>query len=372
MEKLEPHQYHLAEPHLLKFSNHTVVKTILAGITPGLVYADSLDQPGVVFTQFRHRAFLSSNRSRSANCNFLKFVTEDIFENCRKAKVPLFRLATNSLWSLAYINQQLIDLEPIEENYQIYRYKMSDPVKTKELPDGYVLHRVNQRLVEGEFLGKGDLLEEMCSERESVQAFLDNSFGLVAFKDNTLAGWCLSEYNYQQRCEVGIATMQQHRKLGLAKAMTRAFINLAAEMGIEKVLWHCSKSNIASARTAMRTGFKLVQEEPVLIIYWDRTIHLAVHGNKCFENYEYEAALEWYRKALAEKSPQAWTAWNAACAAAHLGQTDQAFEYLLQSIELGFTDLDYLTHSQHLLSLRDDQRWGELITLLNQKLFSES
>jgi hypothetical protein len=45
------------------------------------------------------------------------------------------------------------------------------------------------------FPGCEDLLEEMSSDRESVEAFLDNSFGVVALKEDPLAGWCHSEYN---------------------------------------------------------------------------------------------------------------------------------------------------------------------------------
>ena len=58
-------------------------------------------------------------------------------------------------------------------------------------------------------------------------------------------------------------------------------------------------------------------------------------------------------------------AWNAACAAAHTGQINLAFDFLHQAIDLGFANLDYLVQSQHLTCLKDDERWGELITRLN-------
>ena len=372
MHKLEPDQYYLAAPYLSEFSNHTVLKTIQSGITRGHLYVDSLHRPSVVFAQFRHRVFYINNNDAANPDDFNKFVMDVVFNYCRQSNVPLFRLTADSPASLTFLKQQLTDLEPIIGDYQIYQYEISSPIQASALPDGYELRRVNQTLVAEEFEGKQDLQEEMCSERESVQAFLDNSFGLVALKDNALAGWCLSEYNYQQRCEVGIATMPPHRKLGVAKAMTRSFLKLAAEEGIETILWHCSKSNIASSRTALSAGFTLAEDKPVLIVYLDRSINLAVHGNIYFEKGDFGEALDWYQKALAGKAPQAWMAWNAACAAAHLGHVDPAFKYLMQSVELGFTDMNRLTQSPHLNSLRGDPRWKEIIITLNQKLFAGS
>ena len=107
------------------------------------------------------------------------------------------------------------------------------------------------------FKGKDELIDEMCSERESVQAFMNNSFGIVAFHEQELAGWCLSEYNDKNHCEVGIATMQKFRCLGLAKAMTYSFLHQAYNQGIDTALWHCAKSNISSSKTAISCNFSL-------------------------------------------------------------------------------------------------------------------
>lgn len=146
--------------------------------------------------------------------------------------------------------------------------------------------------------GKEDLLEEMCSELETVEAFFDNSFGIVAFHEKTLSGWCLSEYNHKDQCEVGIATLLPFQKKGLAKSMTHAFIKLAEGVGINKILWHCFKSNQASHRTAMKSGFELLHEELVLMVYLDRAVNAAVHGNLHFKTESYHEALTWYEKAL--------------------------------------------------------------------------
>jgi len=192
--------------------------------------------------------------------------------------------------------------------YQCYQSTLTGPQLKFNLPDGFKLHQVNEALIAEDFEGKEELLEEMCSERESVEAFLAQSFGIVAFKEGALAGWCLSEYNYEKRCEVGIATLPPFQRQGLASAMTFAFLNLAHDQGTTIVLWHCFNSNIPSQKTALSAGFKLVEDEQVLVLYLDRGVNLTVQGDLCFKAEDYLQALVWYQKALVTDAPQSWMA----------------------------------------------------------------
>ena len=286
--------------------------------------------------------------------------------------MPLFRLAAGSLQWFDWVKLSLMTLDPIQAVYRFYEYKIRHLPHLIDIPEGFSIKTVDSDLIAGIFEGRDDLLEEMCSERETVQAFLAKSFGVAAFHGEALAGWCLSEYNHGDRCEVGIATHPPYQKQGLAKAMTGAFLQLAANHGIKTILWHCYRSNEASWRTALSAGFALLREEPVLMVYLDRALNAAVHGNLAFENQEFETAMGWYQKALSGNQPQAWMAWNAACAAAHTGQTHLAFDCLHRAIDLGFQDLDYLVKSEHISVLKNEKRWGEIITHINQAIHTIS
>jgi len=108
-------------------------------------------------------------------------------------------------------------------------------------------------------------------------------------------------------------------------------------------------------------GFELVGHHDVLMLFWDTTLNLAVHGNINFENQAYQEAINWYERALSQKNRQAWMAWNAACAASHLEQLDAAFKYLELSISLGFDNFEFIKNSEHLTPLKNDPRWEVLI-----------
>jgi RimJ/RimL family protein N-acetyltransferase len=91
-----------------------------------------------------------------------------------------------------------------------------------------------------------------------VDDFLAKSFGVCAIHENELAGWCLSEYNADGRCEIGIETTSEFRKRGLATALTLYFLEHAFSHGINEVGWHCFKRNESSAKTALKAGFDKV------------------------------------------------------------------------------------------------------------------
>ena len=113
------------------------------------------------------------------------------------------------------------------------------------------------------------LREETTSERPSMEDFLAKSFGVCALHENALAGWCLSEYNTEGRCEIGIETVSPFRKRGLATALTLALLEHAFAKGYTEVGWHCFKRNAASGNTARKAGFDKVRDYPAFIVWYD-------------------------------------------------------------------------------------------------------
>ncbi len=250
------------------FEYHTVLRTIVAGETPGYIYADNPDYPNFAVAQFKHRVFLAGKPDATAGEPLRQLILHQIKANSLAAGVPLMRMAVSDTGWLPILTAALSDQNPFTPDYRVYLREIPNKPDSPSLPTGFTLRSVDKNLIETDFSGKSALLEEMCSERESVQAFLSRSFGTVAFKDETLAGWCLSEYNFQDRCEIGIATMEPFQRKGLAKAMTFAFLRQAYDHGVRNVLWHCNGNNIASQRTALSAGFHLVEDQPVLILYF--------------------------------------------------------------------------------------------------------
>lgn len=65
---------------------------------------------------------------------------------------------------------------------------------------------------------------------------------------------------------------------------------------------------------------------------------------------------------LAPKNPT--IRYNFACSLALMGEGDQALDALTRSIELGYDDPDHLAEDEDLVSLREDDRFRELLAWL--------
>jgi len=98
------------------------------------------------------------------------------------------------------------------------------------------------------------------SERLSVEEFLEKSFGYVVIHGGRVVGFCMSEYNTGNRCELGIATNEAYQRRGLAKMTAVATIRHALEVGIDEIGWHCAANNAASVATAESLGFERTAE----------------------------------------------------------------------------------------------------------------
>jgi tetratricopeptide (TPR) repeat protein len=125
--------------------------------------------------------------------------------------------------------------------------------------------------------------------------------------------------------------------------------------------WHCWASNVPSAATALRAGFAKVCDYTVYFAWYDAIDNLVVNGNMHFDCAQYEEALGWYERAFARGEAKGWGYWNAACAAAELGQHDVAMRYLTHAIDKGFGDAQRLSNSEHLKSLRARPEWDALL-----------
>lgn len=193
-------------------------------------------------------------------------------------------------------------------------YCISPDAKAAVLPapKGYALVELSAVLLSRNLANTGHLKEEMASERPSVEDFLSKSFGICAVKGREIAGWCLSEYNNAEGCEIGIEVVKEHRHKGLASAMTSLFLRTAADKGAVKVGWDCHRQNAPSWRTAQKAGFKISSSYPTILICKDRTMQYGANGNIALRDGDGDAALAWYKKAAERADAPYWVFINMA------------------------------------------------------------
>lgn len=162
--------------------------------------------------------------------------------------------------------QQLPDGLEAEEHPRV-SLQISKVPNHFELPAGYRLVPVDSELVANDSLeNHAALLEEMTSERSSIDDFLEKSFGLALIKDNALVGWCLSEYNNQRGCEIGIEILEPYQRQGLGSALASAFIQQAQKQGLKTIGWHSWEANRPSVALAQKLGFEMLEKDMVFVL----------------------------------------------------------------------------------------------------------
>ena len=231
--------------------------------------SDDPARPHVALVDVRHcRLYVAGQATDQTVDTCAHLLTEVINPSARADGVPVFSLCVAPGGWEAHMDV-LLGGRPFQRTErQYYEFDTAQLPRNASVPAGYGLREADATLLAQAGLADLDALrEEMTSERASVEEFLARSFGVCPVTTDALVGWCLSEYNTGDRCEVGIATLPPHQGKGLATATGSAFIQQALARGITRIGWHCYTANRPSWATALKIGFTKAEDYPAYLIW---------------------------------------------------------------------------------------------------------
>ncbi|WIG58059.1 MAG: hypothetical protein OJF49_000804 [Ktedonobacterales bacterium] len=265
LHQLSPANVHLARP-VFGADSHLAVTAALAGEAPAELFVDDplAPQAGVLIL-WNHRIYLAGMPTSAAFSQAFAALLRERYLPLASETEPFACVITYtpSAWE-EQLPHLFADVASQRAERQYYRLRLREPVQPPTLPEGFVLRKVDAALVAESTLGNHQyLVAEMQSEAPSVAAFLERKFGYCLQYGQELVGWCLSEYNHADRCELGIETHPAFQRRGLATATALATIGYAQSQGITEVGWHCWAKNIASSGLAQKLGFEKVEDYPV-------------------------------------------------------------------------------------------------------------
>ena len=261
---------HLTQALFAGQEHHLAIQAAAAGEAAGQLFVEDGLAPRIAVLWVQHRVFVGGLPDTTANVAAVRdLLTSTIAPAARARGDYAFGLYYPPTW-----HDHLTKLLPSLPHTTLdRRYYMTDapglPAERRgALPAGLRAAAVDADLLAQTYLrNHAQLAEELCSERPTVEDFLARSFGVCLLDGDTLAGWCLSEYNCGARCEVGIEVVEAYRRRGLGTLMTQALCAEAARRGIQQVGWHCLTHNTASAATAARAGLRLVLDYPSAVVW---------------------------------------------------------------------------------------------------------
>jgi GNAT superfamily N-acetyltransferase len=241
---------------------HLAVPTVLAGILPGRVYVDDPASPGaaILIPSNQHRVYVSGEPPQS----MLGDVLQMLFKESLAESYGFVVYSTSNLWKQP-LEQVLKKQETSSGWRQFYRLKEPSSSWSKPLSEQITIGRIDEIMVadDSPLVNKQLLLEEIHSESPSLEYFFRQNFGFSAQDGHKLVAWCLAEYHYQGRYELGIETIEAYQRKGIATHLASAVIRHAWASGATEIGWDCWATNTPSIATALKLGFEKVLDYPV-------------------------------------------------------------------------------------------------------------
>ena len=256
---------------------HLAVNSIISGTTPASIYVDHLTDPKAAMTWTKHRFYLAGDADNGAfNDALSRLFIKEIYPQAIAGGRGGFLLhyAPDS-WEdkIAVILKDRFPMKHLRQFWAIGKFKREWRTL---MPARFKMRRVDRVLVANSGLKNREaLIDEMQSERASVEGFLSKSFGFCLLQGQEIAGWCLSEYNSADECEVGIETVEAYRRQGVATLTASALIEHALSQGMTRVGWHCWADNEGSIATARKAGLEKVTDYPVFTVRFKQPENLA-------------------------------------------------------------------------------------------------
>ena len=258
---LAPHNYPSVRSLFGEMTCHLAAQTVLAGILPGRVYVDDLDNPksAVLIPSNLHRVYVGGEPEPRLFSNVIQMLCKESLPQSYHFQVHY----TPHTWEKT-LEHVLPEQATTFSWRQFYRLKGLSALIAGPLPENIVVGSIDEAMFnDSSLVHRQLLLEEVHSESPSLEYFVRQNFGFWAQDGHTLVGWCLAEYHYQDRYELGIETIEAYQRKGIATHLASTVITQAFARGATEIGWHCWAKNTPSSATALKLGFEKVLDYPV-------------------------------------------------------------------------------------------------------------
>jgi GNAT superfamily N-acetyltransferase len=243
-------------------SIHLALDYIIEGKSTSPIYVDDIKNPKAAITWVGNRVFISGDPDDKTFRTDINMIMSQQYLLAYLIGPTLVAYPDKEEWTHV-LKEIFYDAEAKIGKREYYALGITEKEWTSVTPEGYEFVEVNKQLIMKSYDNVEKLMEEMRSETDSPDDFLDREhFGVAALKGREVAGYCLTEYNLKDRFEVGLEVLLNHQHKGLATELTKALMKLAASKGYKHLGWHCWANNRASVATAKKIGLKKIREYP--------------------------------------------------------------------------------------------------------------
>jgi RimJ/RimL family protein N-acetyltransferase len=373
LHELDPKHYDSIYPLMGDLPDYNfAIGDLLDGTRPGKVYVDDAENPQSVFMYSGAWYYLGGTPENVAfNRAIHRLIMHPDFMDAPFRGLPHeFFLNCNAEWRdqfpVIFLNRS-----PIEVARRHYFFDALPDNWGGNLPKGYEIRPLGKRLLEDEALKNREHVERWIHQTwtGNTDSFTERGIGVCLVQGDAIVCWCLTVAIAGDACELGIETHWEHRRNGLGTMVAMATVDACLRAGFSTIDWHCDEVNAGSWSVAEKAGFVQDREYTAYLYLFDPMVHFAAAGNFRLAGRDYDAALSWYKKALAI-NPDApdWVCFMVSRAYAALGAHQQALGYLNTAIDKGWVYPNSLKESREFDALRDTPEWEGILAQMQDKI----
>ena len=243
-----------------------IFASMLEGLTPNKVFVDDINNPTLALSWDKWSCFFFGGEIEETKAakNTIDFFKTHFLNEKKRKDIGIFKIYFPSeIWEKALV-ENLQEFNPLVLNRVLYQHKLKGiPQNNKK---EFIVREINEEILDNSSLGNlNAVTEEISGMWGSVDNFRKNGFGTCALEGNDIICWCTAEYMSQGLCGIGIETVEESQRKGVATATTLAFLNKCSQLGF-KPYWDCWAENKPSVRVAEKTGFEKVVDYKVVLL----------------------------------------------------------------------------------------------------------
>lgn len=253
--RLSAEQFKSAAGLFAGLNYQLAVPATLAGNNPGALFADQVEQPTSAYIYTVEGTFLAGDPHNAGfNAGLRQLLAERLF------------IYPGARW---WVGIAAAEWEPVLS--EIAGGRRMQPVARRhyvcrQVQFNWRAHlepRFHLRRIDADLLAEPGLsipehipqwIEGNWGSRE---AFFQHGLGFCLTAASQVVSWCVADCYLGSEIEIGIQTVPDYRRRGLAACVTAATVEHAFTVGFNRVGWHCNEDNTGSYKTAERVGFEL-------------------------------------------------------------------------------------------------------------------
>jgi RimJ/RimL family protein N-acetyltransferase len=367
LAELKPNEYHKARPLFQAFDYSLSLPAALAGDNPGRIFVDDVENPQVAFALTVEGYFLSGDPDNPAAVETAgNFLREKIFsgEVYLDDDTNLSLAVTPPQWEA-----RLPKMIPTHEVEKLPRYHYLCQELAFDwrahLPVGYQVRAFDQALLDDPDLEIPEaIIEWACIEIRwgSWDHYLRHGVGTCVLHGDKVAAVSQPDCFAGDQIDIGIYTLPEYRRKGLAAVAAAANVEAAIQRGYRKVGWHCNTENIGSWKTAEKVGFKRHKTYDYYFYIFDEIDHLAELGWFYFKQAQYQKTVDYYERVFAARDDHPDYYYHlAAVAWAALDEAEKALQYLNAAVDHGWRARDWTEQEEKFEFLHDSPEWKAVL-----------